>query len=254
MPARLTSPRGLSLIEATIVLLMISILTAAAAPAAKRTLDQARLTRALSDEAAIKTAIVNFLTDTGFNGFSTSGASVATGNAAVVETLVSDGDIPACNTTTAAFGCTAAGAAPLWAAGSPLWNNQVSNVNGLTDFLERHLVTNNPIGSAANDYPVTGGSPWKGAYINAPVDPDPWGSRYAVNVKWLNVDSACGTRSNDVFVLSAGPDQEIATPYRSDVAAGAVSCAAGAAGTSGAYPVADDLISVIRRDPGETTP
>ena len=91
---RLKRDHGLSLIEATIVLMMISILTAAAAPAAKRTIDQARLTRAVTDEAAIKTAVVNFLTDSAYNGFSTSGVNVATGNAAVVETLVGSPVLP----------------------------------------------------------------------------------------------------------------------------------------------------------------
>jgi type II secretory pathway pseudopilin PulG len=244
----LRNARGISLIEATIVLMMISILVAAAAPAAKRTIDQARLTRVASDEAAIKTAIVTFLSDTGLAGFSISGAAVATGNAAVVETLVSDGDIPTCTPT---FGCAGANQAPAWASSSPRWNDVVSNAGGLTDFLERHLVTNNPRANSANDYATPG---WKGAYINAPLDPDPWGNRYAVNVKWLNVNSACGSRTNDVFVLSAGPDGDIATPYRADVVGAGVSCAANNTGPGGSYPVADDIITVVRRDVGLTTP
>lgn len=235
MRPNLRSVDGMSLIEITIVLIALSILTGVAAPVAKRTVDQARIARAISDEAAIKTAIDNYLNETGWRGFSINGSNPGTGGASVVDTLVSDGDIPReCNP---AQGCTTA----------PLWIDPVNNATGLTDFLERHLVTNNPRGSAANDYPV---STWNGAYINAPIDPDPWGNRYAVNVGWLNNNSNCGNRSNDTFVLSAGPDEEIDTPYRVDVP----NCNNNTAGTSGVTPSGDDLINIIRRDPGLTTP
>lgn len=236
-----TAERGVSILEVTIVLLAISILTGAIAPAAKRSIDLARLDRAVSDEAAIKTAVVNFLTEnaTFTTGFTINGVAAGT----PPDTLVSDGDIPSkCNPTE---GCTNA----------PLWTNVVDNTGGLTDFLERHLVTNNPRGSAANDYPV-GVAAWRGAYLNAPINPDPWGNRYAVNTRWLGTNSACVTRSNDVFVLSAGPDEAIDTPHRFDIRddTGVVSCLAGTTGTRAAYPGADDLITIIRRDTGATTP
>jgi type II secretory pathway pseudopilin PulG len=180
------SSRGISLIETTIMLLAISILTGMIAPTAKRTIDQARLTRVITDETAIKTAIVNFRTDTAYRGFRTNGsvAEAAAANAnggTVMETLVSDGDIPTC-TTTPDLGCGT----------TTDWKNNATTaaVLTLTDFLERHLVTNNPRATTANNYPTT---LWKGAYINAPVDPDPWGNRYAVNVKWFNVNSQCAT-------------------------------------------------------------
>lgn len=240
------SARGISLIETTIMLLVVSILTGVIAPTAKRTIDQARLTRVVSDQAAIKTAIVNFRTDTAFRGFRINGsvaeAAAANANAGtVVETLVSDGDIPTC-ITVPLLGCQT----------TTDWKNVVNNATGLTDFLERHLITNNPRASAANNYLTT---VWRGAYLNGPVDPDPWGNRYAVNVKWLNVNSQCvggGVRrlANDVFVLSAGPDETIDTPYQFDAVA---TCTAGTVQTSGAYPTGDDMITVITRDAGALT-
>ena len=235
MRHQLTSDRGITLVEITIVLLVVSILAVAAAPTAKRAVDLAKLSRTLTDEAAIKTAVTNFLTDTTFIGLANNGVAPAVGGANVVETVVSDGDIP--RECVPAQGCTTA----------PLWTNVVDNAGGLTDFLERHLVTNNPRGSAANDYPLPG---WKGAYLNAPIEPDPWGNRYAVNVKWLATNSACGTRSNDVFVLSAGPNEIIDTPYRVDTPA----CAANTVATAGSIPLGDDIITVIRRDVGVTVP
>src|SRR5436190_13950479 len=84
--------RGMSLIEVTIMLVVISVLTGVMAPSVTRSVAQARLTRALTDETAIKTAISNYRTDTGNRGFSISGTNPAIGNAATVKLLVSDGD------------------------------------------------------------------------------------------------------------------------------------------------------------------
>lgn len=238
------SNRGVSLIEATIVLTAMSILTAAMTPVAKRTLDQARLSRVVTDEAAIKTAVTNFLTDTGFIGFFDDGVSGAAADVDTVDMLVSDGDIPSC-TGGPNQGCAVA----------PLWSATVTGI--AVDFLERHLVTNNPGANAANDYPVSGVLYWKGAYINAPVDPDPWGSRYMVNTRWFAINSVCGapSRANDVFVLSAGPDQAIDTAFRFDDVAGVVgACTAGTAATKSATPGDDDVMTIIRRDAAGTTP
>ena len=79
-------------------------------------------------------------------------------------------------------------------------------------------------------------SNWRGAYISAPVDPDPWGNRYAVNVQWLQGTST--ERKNDVIVLSTGPDEQIDTAFEAD----------------GITPGDDDIIVVVRRDIGLTTP
>ena len=139
----------------------------------------------------INTMIITDLGGTGgYTYFSANGAN----NGTRVNLLVSDGDIPReCSAVAAA--CTA------WQA----------VVNGTTnDFLERHLVTNNPGGSAANDYPddeIVPDKYWKGAYLTAPINPDPWGNRYMVNVQYI------GASTNDVVVLSAGPDEEIDTAF-----------------------------------------
>ncbi len=62
---------------------------------------------------------------------------------------------------------------------------------------------------------------WRGPYITAPIDPDPWGNRYASNVKFLdpqadsaNINAALGNDDGngyeyDVVVLCAGPDEEV---------------------------------------------
>jgi type II secretory pathway pseudopilin PulG len=204
------SQDGISLIEATIVVAIAAVLSAAAAPVASRTLDRARLSRAVEDTRAIRTAIDNFITEfTGFTPFTTTGVN----GGATVQMLVSDGDIPAS------------------AIGATVWDDAVSNGAAPVDFLERHLVTNNPIGGGS--YATGGANPWRGAYISAPIDPDPWGNRYAVNTLHLRT-----TTVNDVFVLSAGPDEEVDTAFT----------------VNGATPGDDDLIAIVRRDPGRTVP
>lgn len=214
--------RGMSLIEATIVLMMLSILTAAAAPGVSRTLAQARLSRATSDVAAIKTAIGNVLIDhTLFVPFTSTGDS----GGDTIEMLVSDGDIPVLSSTISGLG-------------SPHtnWGAVVACCGSEPDvaFLEAHLVLNSGLGGVGSY--STAATGWRGAYINAPVDPDPWGNRYAVNTEYLRGAST----DNDVIVLSAGPNEQVDTQYSWT--------------TGGARPGDDDIITVVRRDPGLTVP
>jgi type II secretory pathway pseudopilin PulG len=208
-----TTERGITLIEASTVLLVTSILIAVAAPVTSRSLDVGRLTRAQNDADAIGTAIHNFITEfTGFTPFTNDGLSTGT----TVQMLVSDGDI----------------APRVFPVGSTLWTQVVDPAAvSPVDFLERHLVTNTPGG--AGTYTTGGATPWRGAYVNGPIDPDPWGNRYMVNVLYLRT-----TTTNDTFVLSAGPDEQISSAFA----------------VNGASPGSDDIISIIRRDPGLVVP
>jgi hypothetical protein len=73
------------------------------------------------------------------------------------------------------------------------------------------------------------------------VDPDPWGNRYAANVMFLDPSAtaaATGITAGfvfgdyarlDVFVMSAGPDEEIDTRSAQD----------------GAVPFDDDFLFVV---------
>jgi Tfp pilus assembly major pilin PilA len=208
----LSRHHGFSIVEATIVLAVVAVLAGAVAPSVSRTLAQGRLARARNDVQAIRTAVHNVLTEhTLFVPFTSTGA--VDGDA--IELLVSDGDIP------------------FTAIGATNWDNPVACCAAAVDvaFLEAHLVTNTGLG-AAGSYSVAAGG-WRGAYINAPVDPDPWGNRYAVNTEYLKT-----TTTNDVFVLSAGPDEEIDTPFA----------------FNGARPGDDDIIAIVRRDDGLVVP
>ena len=175
---RLHEARGLSLLEVTLMMTLLAALAAAVAPTLAATVRNARTTRATLDGQKIRDAINNFKAN-GFTIFTNTGTQLAVNQ---VQFLYSDGDIPE------------AGASALWR------NTTANNVN---DFLEEHLVVNSFNAAAA--YSTLMPPVWRGAYLNGPVDPDPWGNRYAVNVVYL------GPSVNDVVVLSAGPDEAVDT-------------------------------------------
>lgn len=205
------SETGVSLVEATIMLAVAGIISAAAAPVVSRTIDRTRLSRAQTDALAISTGINNLLAEhTGFSPFTINGLTGGT----TVGMLVGDGDIP-----------------ELGIGGTASWTAQV-NVAAAppVDYLERHLLTNTPGGTGA--YTTTGLVPWRGAYLNGPVDPDPWGNRYAVNVLYLRT----APTSNDVVVLSGGPDEAVNTPFAAN----------------GIVAGGDDIFAIVRRDLGRT--
>ena len=187
MTSRLSSARGITLFEVTLMLTATSALVAVLMPTLTATVRHAEIATATSAMTNIQTQVLACLNDMGFTAFTITG----TGGGTHVEILVSDGDIPR----------------EVSATGNAEWQRPVDDTTGLVDFLERHLVTNNPRGNAANDYPLGGFNHWRGAYLSAPVDPDPWGNRYAVNVEFLTGGS------QDVDVYSAGPDEQIDSLY-----------------------------------------
>jgi type II secretory pathway pseudopilin PulG len=247
MKMRLLSARGVTLIEASIVLATISVLAAVMAPSVNIYVDQARQARVREDVKTIADGINQFITDNGEHQFLIVGNDGACdpniapcpppfhddGNR--VNLLVSDGDVPT-----------------LAVAGNTLWTQFVNfaDIGTLAD----HLVDNAPDGFTANRYRnptdiivATPGAnqvdfgrtdssgfnapyAWRGAYLQGPINGDPWGNRYAVNTVFLDpapegtiggvpVIGVADYPRMDVFVLSAGPDEEIDTAVAQDGAA-----------------------------------
>jgi hypothetical protein len=196
----------MTLLEVALMLTAMAALMAALMPTLTATIRSAQMVAALTAMTDIQGQSIAALNDLSYSAFTIDGAK----NGTRVELLVSDGDIPRDVSPT----------------GSGLWQLTVDNAAGLVDFLERHLVTNDPRGNGANGYSPPGGSgEWRGAYLTAPIDPDPWGNRYAVNAEFLGSGGPppCGvggggggTPCYDVVVYSAGPDEEIDTPYAGD--------------------------------------
>lgn len=245
---------GLSLLEATIVLLVLSTLTAVLAPTIGDFVQDSRDAKVKADVEIVGAAVTRMLADTGEiafvmdgNGtagvFSTNPPSHLTTNR--VNLLVSDGSIP-----TILAGQTRA-------AGTD-WDDPLVGVGtGVVQTIGAHLVQNTPSGNPINRYrnaldmnlpnnfdPVDGGSfnaefAWRGSYLPGPVGSDPWGNRYAVNVEFLAKSTGAGVgvsgSVNDVFVLATGRNGVVDTPFETQLTAG----------RDGATALGDDVIYVL---------
>jgi type II secretory pathway pseudopilin PulG len=249
--------RGMSLIEASIVLSVFALLSAVMAPAINGYIDTARQARARQDVTAIADAIQQFVTDNAESHFLLLGslgtqAPPDRSDTFRIDLLVSDGDIP-----TLGSGVST----------ETFWTQAVDVVSNFTvDTLANHLGQNTPFDDTYGSFPyrtpahiaVGGGGnnidfaraesggynapyAWRGAYLSTPVRPDPWGNRYAVNVGFLKSSTTTAITGItagfattdyprlDVFVLSAGPDEEIDTRSAQD----------------GAVPGDDDVIYIV---------
>jgi type II secretory pathway pseudopilin PulG len=221
---------GVSLVEATIILMVFSLLTAVLAPSIRGYVNDAQQATAKKDVETIGSALSRMLADVGEawilrdgNGVAaTNPPSHAAGNR--VDLMVSAGNIPAVGVVRSGAGTD--------------WNAAVDNA--ATQRLEYYLVQNTPSNAAANAYrtatnmsvlaefdPDSGAQfnaehGWRGAYVPGSIGPDPWGNRYGVNVEFLARALGAGPSGNvnDVFVVSAGSDSTIDTRFDLD---GAVS-------------------------------
>ena len=186
MTSRPTSHSGLSLVEVAIVLSVMALLTGVLAPASVDLMAQARDLRVRQDCEGIRHALLTLLTDVGRTTLTTGGPAGFR-----VDLLVTQAPAPEAVSATA-----------------QAWTLDVDGT-GTIDWLDRHLLTNDPAGDAARAWPLptyAGSLGWRGAYLQTAPGADPWGHRYAVNVQYL------GTRA-DVLVLSAGPNGLLETPY-----------------------------------------
>jgi type II secretory pathway pseudopilin PulG len=184
MRKNLSSHAGFTMAEMTIILTTISILGAAAAPVMGDFVNDARLARAQQDTRAIASAVSRMTADV-------MGHHAQNGGWATFALLVGPG----------AAQDVATGAGQEWAVGVG-----ASQAGALED----QLMLNSP------GYPTHAWSQvnwirgWHGPYLDAGVGADPWGHRYAVNVKFLKGGAF------DTFVVSAGPNGIVETPFQAD--------------------------------------
>jgi hypothetical protein len=243
----------MSLVEATIILMVLATLTGVIAPSASDYIEESRNTKAKHDVEAIGTGIARLLRDTGLACVSLSGASATCNKADKVEVLVSGSD-ETTNLPTSDLAAFAAGAG-FASAANVNWAG--ATTNGLSGapvaLMDNHLVTNAVLASSLTTaYTAAaftgGGGPrsglgWRGAYLNGPIDVDPWGYAYEANTIFAGVatDATAGTGQgalsggwgSDMLVVSAGSNGNIQTAFASGAAAGASA-------------VGDDIVFVIQ--------
>ena len=235
---------GMSLVEATIILMILFLLTAVLSPSVSDYVADARQTKGKEDVEAIGTAIVRLLRDTGMP-FPVLDPQAATANLRLaanrVDLLVSDGQAP---TKAAATGAASSGVGFV-IANNVEWDaidGAGDNVANMNPHLAENIVDANGLTSlyALVSFPAAGGPRtglgWRGAYITGPIGPDPWGNRYGANTVFLNPssDSTAKGTNFDVFVLSPGGDGNVDTDMEGN---GALSGGVTAGG--------DDLIYVV---------
>ena len=241
MRRKLSSETGMSLVEATIILMTLAILTAVIAPAAGDYIEEARNVKAKEDVEAIGTGVLRLLRDSGLPCLST-----APGNAAPctlarrVDALVSGGTAP--GVTATAYAIPAGDIAqPGGDAASINWVGATASVVvgagndtnvpiAHTDTVDNQLVTNAAGYSSTNLF-TGGGGPrpglgWRGAYLTGPIGADPWGTMYQANTAFLTPASdataasaegdAYGGWKRDVIVVSAGSNGTMETAFGGD--------------------------------------
>lgn len=185
------STLGLTLVEMTVILSVIVILTTVLVPTVMSHIAQARVIRAKQDVRIIGDAIARFYDDAGFVPKTFDSTNGRHGSRPF-DLLITPGDPPA----------------------APASNSSEVQtwINGEADHLHNHLVYNTP-GYNLKSNERTG---WNGPYISMP-EADPWGKRYMINIAFLKpgggaVDEA-GKTKRAVYVLSAGPDGIVQTSF-----------------------------------------
>lgn len=189
---KLASACGFSTTETATILSALSILAATASPVAMDYLEQARCTRATIEVRVIGTGLVRMLSDIGERAIYRDPSKRSPEG--LVELLVSDGEAPG-----------------LGPNGDPRW---LASPDGTKVALLEDYLVYNTVGYKTELEGDGAGSrrefAWRGPYIQPPISPDPWGNRYAINVRFL-LRSARGS----VVVVSAGRDELVDTAYES---------------------------------------
>ncbi len=228
---------GFTLIEITIVVAVISLLVAILVPAIGNYMDTARHVKARRDVEVIALTLTRLRIDIGQSCLRRDAASSCT-KTNRVDLLESDGpDVISSDVTAASFSNGEING------GSINWHND----GGTAATMRDQFVLNTPvyptprenIASHPGSFRVPG---WRGAYLTAPIGPDPWGKKYLMNTVFLSAatDAAAGAAegqksgewSYDVFVISAGPNGLYETPF----------------GQKNAVASGDDVIHVITGD------
>lgn len=226
---------GMSLVEATIILMTLSVLTAVLAPSINDYVQDARDVKAKEDVEALGTSVMREFRDVGTGCLKKigSGACTMTNRA---DLLYSDGSNPTVDTGSGkAVDFTPAGSVTHDATLNWLG---ATNAITVTDTFKNQLVVNNAQYSAPTFGTAGSATGWRGAYLTAPIGPDPWGHNYQANTVFLGVAYAFGVTGNadggtgegqayggwskDVMVISAGRNGTIETPIANADGASAV--------------------------------
>ena len=212
---KFTSERGMSLIEATIILMVLAILTSVLAPSVGDYVNDARQTKVKEDIEALGTGIVRMLRDTGkpFPQVVVGTGATSYDDENRVDLLVSEGNAPSSTTKGPAANNTT-----YFVISTFDIDDSITTLGSIQN-ATAHLVTNaiTSGGYTQVSFPAQGGPRpglgWRGGYISSNTGPDPWGNRYHCATVWLNpsADSVTKGSGKDAFCASAGADGVVDT-------------------------------------------
>ena len=215
---RLRSARGLSLIEVTVMLVVLVALVGAIVPVVGDSITSARLVRARNDLSQLAVALASFQRDVGpfaFDG-SRMREAQAMGSLKIVDVLISDGELPeVAEAVPLESRAPARFLAPPVAPGRAALTRWVSMP--ATDNCDLHLRVNGRSYVEGSGGPGTG---WNGPYISKPITGDPWGHAYLINTGFLRGFPPRSGWCTDcaVYAISAGPNGVLETPFQQPAA------------------------------------
>lgn len=209
----------MSLVEATVILMVLGLITSVVTPSISDYVSDARHAKAKADCEEIGVTIARLTRDVGrcLKFDATAGCTKANR----VDLLYSDGpDVTTANLDGAATPFSSADVH------SPLnWDKDSER----GDAMARQFITNAaayPTPASTGAYLVPGpqfGLGWRGAYLSSPVGADGWGTRYLATTVFLAVASDAtdavseggrkGGWSRDAFCISAGANGLFETPF-----------------------------------------
>lgn len=245
----MTSQKGMSLVETTIILTVLALLTGVIAPSARAYIEDARNVQAKENVESIGSAIEALLRDTGMLCLSFDGSSCANTATGRVELLVS-GSGTSANEPTVVSATTTGLSTDIASAASLNWAGHADEIaDARRDLMDTHFVTNPATGYSATSF-TAGGGPrvgigWRGPYLTGPIDVDPWGYMYQANTVFLTVASGAandGTGTGqwrggwiyDVLVVSAGSNGTVQTAFGGNLT------------TGGMVTGGDDIVYVVQ--------
>ena len=239
MKALKNNERGLSLVEVTIMLLVLMLLQGVLAPSIFDFVHDAQWVKVKEDCEAIGLSVARLTRDVGPCLKFRADKPCYMSNR--VDLLHSDGP----TTTGSMLGSSAIDVQSMNLSSQRLnWDYK-----DRADSMEDQFVTNNlacpyPTPSSLGTYGASGpqtGLGWRGAYLSPPISSDPWGHQYMVNTAFLAVGSDANNSgegntstgwSRDTFCISPGPN-------------GLYETAIGGNGNGGVNRNGDDFIFII---------
>lgn len=206
----------MTVMEVTVILSILVILAGALTPVLSDSISSARSVRAKNDLSQIAIGLVNLNRDVGAlipaSGAIRAGGGAVGEHVPAVEVLVTSGNMPFVSSPSEVAPRPLTILKPPILPGETLLRQWVElPVEALDDHLTRNF----------RQYPMGvggAGTGWSGPYLSRPIESDPWGNRYLVNVCFLTLSPPHGhARSRAVFVLSAGPNSMIETPFNQPI-------------------------------------